>query len=155
ARSVETLYSDDELMRAEVLYGEEEFLGFTPPWLVAHVDDLDERRAALVSVFSPDFEATDGLPGARVTRGEKRQFRQAVSRSTDANMVPWTVVGYPTESWARRVFGEPDVLALWELIRAGVRLDEPDPVAAWEQQIERLRMRREELNEWRFDALRY
>jgi len=155
ARSVETLYSDDQLLRAEVLYGADKFLGFTPPWLVAHVDDLDERRVALVNVFSPDFEATAGLPGARVTRAEKREFRRAVSRSTDSNMVAWTVVSYPTESWARRVLGEPDVLALWELIRAGVRLDEPDPVAAWQQQIERLRARREELDERGFDALRY
>jgi aminopeptidase len=155
ARSVETLYSDDQLLREQVLYGEEEFLGFTPPWQIAHIEDLDERRAALVNVFSPNFEATDGLPGERVANAEKREFRQAIGKSTDANVIAWTVIAYPTESWARRVLGKPDLAALWQLIRAAVRLDEPDPVAAWEEQIARLKARRDELMERRFDALRY
>src|SRR5262249_855282 len=92
ARSVETLYSDDQLRRAEVLYGQEEFLGFTAPWEVAHVEDLDERRVALVNIFSPDFDATAGLPGERVAKAEKREFRQAIGRSTDANEIAWTVI---------------------------------------------------------------
>ena len=155
ARSVETLYSDDQLKRAQVLYAEEEFLGFTAPWLISHIEDADERRAALISVHSPNFEATEGLDAARITKAERREYRLAIGRSIDANLVPWTVVAYPTESWARRVLGEPDVLGLWELIRAAVRLDEPDPVAAWEEHIERLELRRAILDERRFDALRY
>jgi aminopeptidase len=155
ARSVEPLYSDDQMLRAQVLHGEEEFLGFTPPWQIAHVEDLDERRVALVNVFSPNVEATEGLPGERIAKAEKRKFRQAIGKSTDANEIAWTVIAYPTESWARRVLGEPDLGALWQLIRAAVRLDEPDPVAAWEEQIARLKARRDELTERRFDARRY
>jgi aminopeptidase len=155
ARSVEVLYSDDQLTRAQVLHSEEQFLGFTPPWEVAHVEDMDARRVALISVKSPNFEAVEGLDGARITRAEQREFRHAVRRSTDANLITWTVVAYPTESWARRVLGEPDVRGLWTLIREAVRLDEPDPVAAWEEHIERLEQRREQLDARRFDALRY
>lgn len=156
ARSVEMLYSDDQMLRAQVLYAEEDdSLGFSPPWQVAHVDDLDERRVALVNVFSPNFEATEGLPGERVAKAEKREFRKAIGKSMDANVIAWTVIAYPTESWARRVLGEPDRAALWQLIRAAVRLDEPDPVAAWKEQIARLEARRDELTGRRFDALRY
>jgi aminopeptidase len=155
ARSVEVLYSDDQLTRAQVLHSEEQFLGFTPPWEVAHVEDMDARRVALISVKSPNFEAVEGLEGARITRAEQREFRHAVRRSTDANLITWTVVAYPTESWARRVLGEPDVRGLWTLIREAVRLDEPNPVAAWEEHIERLEQRREQLDARRFDALRY
>lgn len=155
ARSVETLYSDDQVLRAQVLHAEDEFLGFTPPWQVGHVEDLGERRAALVSVHSPNTEAVEGLDGTRIARTEKLELRQAVGRSTDANAMPWTVVAYPTESWARRVLGDADVPALWKLVRAAVRLDEPDPVAAWEEHVERLEARRRTLDERRFDALRY
>ena len=66
----------------------------------------------------------EGLDGTRVSRAEKREFREAIRRSTDGNLVPWTVVGYPTPGWARRVLGEPDVDRLWGLIRAAVRLDD-------------------------------
>jgi aminopeptidase len=155
ARSVETLYSDDQLTRAQVLYAEDEFLGYTAPWYVRHIDDLDARRAALVNVFSPDFDAVADLDGARIAKAERREFRQAIGRSTDANQITWTVIAYPTEVWARRVLGEPDVEELWRLIRRAVRLDEPDPVAAWEEHIERLERRRQALDDRRFDALRY
>src|SRR5262245_41347798 len=103
ARSVETIYSDDQLTRAQVLYSDDEFLGFTPPWLVGHVEDIDERRAALVNVMSPDFEAVADLDGAKIAKAQKRAFRQAIGRSTDANLVPWVVVAYPSDTWARRV----------------------------------------------------
>src|SRR5262249_3012226 len=83
ARSVETFYNDDQLARAQVLYAEDEFLGFTPPWQVAHLEDLDERRAALISVNSPDLDAVAGLDGTRIAKAERREFRQAVGRSTD------------------------------------------------------------------------
>jgi len=155
ARSVETLYSDERLMRAQVLGGEEEFLGWTPPWQVAHVEDLDDRRAALVNVHSPDFKAAEGLPGAKIAQAEKTELRRAVARSTDANAISWCVVAYPTEQWAQRVLGEPDVHGLWQLIRAAVRLDEPDPVASWQEHIERLERRRTSLDDRKFEALRY
>jgi aminopeptidase len=155
ARSVEPLYSDEELTRAQVLYGEDEFLGYTPPWQVEHVEGLDARRAALVSVFSPNFEAVADLDGARIAKAERREFRQAIGRSTDANEIVWTVVAYPTEVWAHRVLGAPDVEELWRLIREAVRLDEPDPIAAWEAHLARLERRRQALDDRHFDALRY
>jgi aminopeptidase len=155
ARSVEVLYSDDYLTRAEVLYAEDESLGWTPPWLVAHVEDLDARRVALVSMRSADFEAVEGLSGERLARAEPRELRQAIARSTDLNEVTWTVVANATPSWARRVLGEPDVEKLWQLVRRAVRLDEPDPVQAWEEHLRRLDQRRAALDERRFDAIRF
>ena len=155
ARSVEVLYSDDYVTRAEVLYAEDGSLGWTPPWQVAHVQDLDERRVALISVRSADFEAVEGLSGERLAQAERRELRQAIARSTDLNEVTWTVVANATPSWARRVLGEPDVEKLWQLIRTAVRLDEPDPVEAWEEHLVRLEQRRAALDERRFDAIRF
>jgi aminopeptidase len=155
ARSVEVLYSDEYLTRAEVLYAEDESLGWTPPWRVAHVRDLDQRRVALVSIRSSDFEAVEGLPGERLAQAEMRELRQAIARSTDLNEVTWTVAADANPSWARRVLGEPDVDKLWQLIRTAVRLDEPDPVEAWEEHLLRLDQRREALEARRFDAIRF
>ena len=64
----------------------------------------------------------------------------------------WTIVAYPNEGWARTVFGEPDVERLWEAVGQAVRLDEPDPVAAWREHIGRLQERAAALNERRFDG---
>ena len=53
------------------------------------------------------------------------------------------------------MFGEPDVDRLWDVVATTVRLDEPDPVAAWRTHLERLDTRAAALTERRFDALRY
>jgi aminopeptidase len=53
------------------------------------------------------------------------------------------------------VLGEPDVDRLWEVVATTVRLDEPDPIAAWHEHIARLEARAGRLNDRRFDALRY
>jgi aminopeptidase len=67
----------------------------------------------------------------------------------------WVGVGAPTESWAERVFGEPDIERLWEKLAFCMRLDEPDPTGAWTEHLERLAVRAASLNELKADSLRY
>jgi len=61
----------------------------------------------------------------------------------------------PNAGWAMQMFGEPDVDRLWELVEHCVRLDEPDPVAAWRAHIARLDARAQALNDLEVDALRF
>jgi aminopeptidase len=53
------------------------------------------------------------------------------------------------------VFGEPDVERLWDAVGRATRLDEPDPIAAWQRHIDTLLERAALLNERAFDALRF
>ena len=71
------------------------------------------------------------------------------------NSVNWCAVGAPNEGWATQVFGEPDVERLWEKVAFCMRLDEPDPVGAWREQMARLDARAAALTALRPDALRY
>ena len=59
------------------------------------------------------------------------------------------------EAWAQQVFGEPDVEKLWEKVAFCMRLDEPDPVAAWREHIARLRERAAALDALKPDAIHY
>src|SRR4029077_13607219 len=69
--------------------------------------------------------------------------------------INWTGVAFPNEGWAQQVFGEPDVERLWEAVAYCTRLDEDDPVRAWRDHTARLEERAAQMNERRFDALRY
>jgi len=71
------------------------------------------------------------------------------------NAVNWCGISAPSEAWAERVFGEPDIERLWELVAFCMRLDEQDPVEAWRAHVARLKERSAHLNELRPDALRY
>jgi aminopeptidase len=83
-----------------------------------------------------------------------REVAEASLRLTDG-LCNWTIVAFPNEGWARAVFGEPDVERLWQAVATAVRLDEPDPEAAWREHIAELGRRATALNERRFDALHY
>jgi len=155
ARYVDVLYSDQHVRRAHLEHASDEVLGFSPPWLVERVRRLGETGGALVSISgNPEPELFADLDGSRVGRSRMRELGEEALKLTDG-LSNWTIVPYPNEGWARTVFGEPDVERLWSAVETAVRLDEPDPVAAWQEHIAKLQLRADGLNDRRFDHLRY
>jgi aminopeptidase len=69
--------------------------------------------------------------------------------------ITWTIVPFPTAGWAGEVLGEPDVDRLWDALAHAVRLDEPDPVAAWESHLAELERRCRSLDALGLDAVRF
>ncbi|HEY4346147.1 MAG TPA: aminopeptidase [Gaiellaceae bacterium] len=155
ARFVDVVYSDQHVRRSHITRAAEEHLGWSPPWLVKRLDDLGEEGGALLAVTgNPEPEIFAGLDGGRIARARMRAVVEAGLRLTNGPC-NWSIVAYPNAGWAEQVFGEPDIERLWAAVATAVRLDEPDPVAAWQTHIEALSKRAAALNARRFDALRY
>jgi aminopeptidase len=155
ARYVDVLYSDQHVRRAHIAAATDDALGYSPPWLVSRLRELGETGGALVAITgNPEPELYADLDGERVGKARMREVAEESLKLTDG-LCNWTIVAYPNEGWAQTVFGEPDVERLWDAVGTAVRLDEPDPVAAWRDHIARLQARATSLNERRFDHLRY
>lgn len=155
ARYVDVLYTDQHVRRAHIELADSELLGYSPPWLVTRLRDLGEAGGALCAITgNPEPELFSDLDGVRVGRARMREVNEESLKLTDG-LCNWTIVAYPTEGWARVVLGEPDVERLWAAVGQAVRLDRPDPVAAWREHIGRLQDRAAALNERRFAELRY
>jgi aminopeptidase len=156
ARLVQVEYVDAYVRRARAEHASEDAVGWAPGWMLQRVEEEAERRTALVNVVGePDPDLFEGLDPKRVTESIVPRRRRAVWTAVDRRAIPWTIVAFPTPGWATQVFGEPDVARLWEAIRATVRLDEADPLAAWEEHVATLTRRAEQLNERALDALRF
>lgn len=71
----------------------------------------------------------------------------------------WTAAAAPSEAWANLVFPElptdEAVDRLWDAVLATCRIDEPDPLAAWEYHLDQLDARKAFLNEQSLTAVRY
>jgi aminopeptidase len=155
AAYVDVLYSDQHVRRAHIESAADGELGFSPPWLVERLDELGRVGGALCAITgNPEPELFADLEGERVGKARMREVAEASLKLTDG-LCNWTIVAYPNEGWATTVLGEPDVERLWEAVGQAVRLDAPDPVAAWRDHIGRLQERAAALNERRFDHLRY
>ncbi len=155
AKYVDVLYTDQHVRRAHIELASDELLGYSPPWLVTRLRELGEIGGALCAISgNPEPELLADLDGGRVGRARMRAVSEESLKLTDG-LCNWTIVAYPNEGWARTVLGEPDVERLWQAVAQAVRLDQPDPVAAWREHMGRLQARAAALNERRFAELRY
>jgi aminopeptidase len=154
ASYVNVLYGDGHVRRAMIELGPEEALTYSPEWRKAFATS-NSGNAMIATTGDPEPELLADLDGERVGRAMPLEVVQIRMQQIRENSVNWCGVGAPSEGWARQVFGEPDVEQLWEKIAFCMRLDEPDPVAAWRDHVARLKARAAALNDLRPDALRY
>jgi len=156
ARYVEVFYRDQHVRRAMIELGPEETLTWTPPWLLARENEMAKEQAAQIAVSGdPEPDLLADLDPQKVGRARMVELSKLGLKHTVERTNNWTIVAYPNEGWAEKMFGEPDVERLWEALAFAVRLDEPDPVAAWQEHVENLGRRAKQLNDRSFDAIRF
>ena len=156
ARYVDVAYADRWVQRAFVATAPDDMLGWTPPWMVARLERAIEVGAAVIGVSADSgAEVFEGLDGDRLARARFRDFDRVWMDGVMGRKLAWSLVAYPTEGWAREALGEPDVERLWDAFAHALRLDEPDPAAAWQQRLTSCEARARELTERAFTALRY
>jgi aminopeptidase len=154
ASYVNVLYQDEHVKKAMIELGPDEALTYSPGWLKAFCEAIS-GNAMIGTLGDAEPELLADLDGARVGRAVPLEVVEIRMRQMAENSVNWCGVGAPNAGWAKQVFGEPDVERLWELVAVCMRLDEPDPVEAWREHLERLQGRSKALNELHPDALRY
>ena len=156
ASTVFVYYGDADLRKSLVDLAPEAALTASAPGTVRMLEELIEQHAAYIKVVgdpAPDLLAQSDP--ARSGRAFQVDFTRRWGKAIAHRDLAWTLVGCPVEGWARQVFGEPDVEKLWHAVEQTVRLDLPDPVAAWGERLAKLDGVARALNERRFDAIRY
>ena len=154
AAYVHVLYNDAHVRRAMIELGPDEALTYSPEWQKEFVRSV-AGNAMIATTGNAEPDLLADLDGERVGRAVPQEIVQIRIQQMSENVVNWCGVGAPSEGWATQVFGEPDVERLWEQVAFCMRLDEPDPPAAWREHLERLAARSRQLNSLRGDAVRY
>jgi aminopeptidase len=161
ASKVTTRWGDEVVGRMNYDYRSLESFSEFPDWQALMQNGLAKRGAALLFVTSEDPEAFSGIDQRKLVALTKaaneacKDWRDGM----DFGRNVWCIVGAASPGWASRVF--PDlpqdeaVSKLWDAIFKTVRVDSPDPVAAWEEHRKSFERRRAFLNEKRFDTLHY
>jgi aminopeptidase len=149
-------FEDTHLRAAAVELGPKDALGWSPPHLLHWVERWEVESPALIRLAGePNSELLAGLDQELVGRSEQRELRAAVLSLVLERRLNWVVVAAPTPGWAATVFGEPDLERLWDAVATAMRLDEPDPIAAWRERAATLSERARGLGERRFDSIRF
>ena len=161
AQLVETLWGDEGLQLARFRNAAPDSFDQFSTWFPQALTDHVKGGHAVLSIWANDPDLLKDQPSERLGAVQKavshavRPFRDFLSR----NGSNWSIIAAPSEGWAARVFphlpAEERVDALWQAITKLVRLDQPDPIAAWETHLTALAGRRDFLNARRYTALRY
>ena len=156
ARHVDVDYRDPWTRRAMVAEASDDAFGYTPPGLLARLEHAKETGAAVIAVSGgSNADVYEGLDPARLARARMPEAEKSWLEAVNDRKVAWVIVAYPTERWARETLGEPDVDRLWSAVAHAMRLDQPDPAAAWSERLDELEARARAMTERGFDAIRY
>jgi aminopeptidase len=155
ARLVDVSYVDQHVRKAFIEHAPEDDLSQTTPWTLARMQRLAEGAALIQVAGEEEPELFAGLDQARVGKARPIEATNVYLQAIHARAINWTIAAHPTAGQARQVFGEPDVERLWNALAHAVRLDEPDPVAAWRDHVEKLRRRCAQLDALELDAIHF
>jgi aminopeptidase len=159
AKFVDLTVYDVYLKRARALNADRASLGFVPPWVGKRVLALGDERAARISLSGPVApHALDDVDPDLISLDMLPRVRESMKVLNDAT-TNWTIVPCPTAGWATLVHPrlEPPAALdrLWGEIAHICRLDEPDPIAAWEVRLSKLKRVSRALTELSLDSVRF
>jgi aminopeptidase len=159
ARFVDARYWDPWVKRARLEHAADDTLDYVPPWYGESMLRLaDEGGASIGIVGTVAPRVLDGIDPARAGRDQLPFVKEGMQVVAERRM-NWTAVPFPTPGWAEEVFpGLPADAALERLrheLAHVLRLDQPDPVAAWRERLTMLDAVATRLTSCRLDALRF
>jgi aminopeptidase len=158
AHQVEVNYGDPYVQLARLERAPEDALGNVPPWVRERLLTLADLQGSLVALSGPVAPGLlDAIDPARIGRDTValRESMEVMARRA----LNWTIVPGPNTAWATLVHPELDADAalakLWEQIAHICRLDEEDPVGAWQTRSEQLGEAARRLGSAQLDSLHF
>lgn len=138
---VEVDWSDGPIRHSRLTHASLESLTKARPWAIQRTREWAAGEGVTIRLSGdPDPHLLDDVDPAKAAAfpiEEAMAFQEALF----GQQLRWTVVAAPNPGWAQEVFGEPDVERLWDAVATAMRLDEPDPVAAWQERAAELAAR--------------
>src|SRR5580698_10178597 len=156
---VTPILSDEAITLLRYRFGQDEGFDRAANWLYEGMSKAFAANTARLAIVADNPMLLSGEDPAKVARASKANsiaYKPALERIVNFD-INWNIVAYPSPSWAKLVFPEDAedvaVTRLADAIFAASRVDNDDPITAWQKHNATLRNRTEWLNGQRFDAL--
>jgi aminopeptidase len=161
ARYVDVIWNDEALLRTRVQYAPADSFDQYSTWHIAGLMDMIRNGDAMLTIRSNNPGLLSDLDPGRVggmIQAHLKNF-DPITQSVTSNQINWCVVSAAGPDWAAKIF--PDLprkkaeAQLWKAILKITRVDQDDPVAAWEAHIQNLLKRTKYLNGKKYRRLKY
>jgi aminopeptidase len=159
AKHVEFMLNDDEMSLIRFENGKDFVFENFPQWKVDSLESMYKDNYHHIFILASDPELLKDVDGEKIAISQKSASKAMahVMKYRMTGITKWNIVAMPSPAWAKSVFPELDekeaIDKLWEKIFAATRVDQDDPVKAWEIHDKNLKKYRNFLNEKQFDKL--
>ncbi|HUA45736.1 MAG TPA: aminopeptidase [Solirubrobacteraceae bacterium] len=155
ARFVSAVYWDAHVKRSRLVHAPAQTLDFVPDWWNAITTEAVARRSAVIHLHTPPQpELLEDVPLGRAMR-DVMPVPQPFWDAVDGGQLAWTLLPGVWPGLAEAILGTRDIAPLWDLLAPILRLDTPDPQAAWREHLTRLGDRAGLLQRHDFASLRF
>jgi aminopeptidase len=161
AKLVKVNWSDEVVTRLQYELAADETFTQPPTWYAGEIIELVENGAAVMSVLAENPDLLNGIPQERIMNAQRTRglalskYRQYVQ----SDKFSWCIVAVPSDKWAAKVFPDLDtteqVHKLWEAIFHTVRVDQENPIEAWQTHLDILATKSAILNSKKYKKLHY
>jgi len=157
AKFVFVMYFDPYVMRARIQHADPDTLEYVPPWYGERMTKHAEEHGARVTlngVTAPNLMGD--LDPSLVGRDRLPRLKE-LGEIVGKRLTNWCIVPAPHPAWASLIW--PDLSQdeayerLWSELEHVLRLDEADPLAAWDERMAVLKDSAARLAAKKFDAI--
>ncbi len=161
ARLVDVIWNDDAITLTRFKYAPRDSFEEFPTWQAEALLNIAEHGDAVLSIFAtnPDLLRDQDPDLVALAQRVGQTHLMPFRRKAMSDALNWSIISLPISSWAAKVFPdsppEEQISQLWEVIFEICRIDQPDPVVAWQRHAQELAARRNYLNARQYTALKY
>ncbi len=159
ASEVEFNWSDDELTKLKYLNVETEILEDIPQWYYDRLEYYYKLGANIINILSSDPELLRDIDVSKLTRASNALNKKIkpLRHYITNDEVSWVIAALPCEAWAKKVFpnSSKPVDDLYEAIFDVTRMNEDEPIKAWNDHLNYLDEKAKILNDYQFEKIVY
>ena len=161
ASIVTPLFTDSDITLSRFKYAPDKSFDSATDWLFNGMGEAFDNNTARMAIAGDDPMLLSQMDPDKVSRANKamaKAYKPARERITEFK-INWNIVSWPGSAWASRVFPElpldEAIVKLADAIFDASRASVDDPIQAWDDHNEKLRIKTNWLNEKNFAALQY
>jgi aminopeptidase len=161
ARLVDVMWADEQLRPIRFKHGSKKSLRLYPKWRVNAKLDIAQAGDVFLDILSPRPDLLEGVELSAILKFQLfliKHLKPLIDLSTQFDY-KWLIIAAPNQSWADKLF--PDIPSndrikkLWNIIFEICRINETNPIDAWNKHGENLKKRCNYLNQKQYHSLRF
>ncbi|MDR2867296.1 MAG: aminopeptidase [Acholeplasmatales bacterium] len=161
AKSVHVVYNDPQMSALHLKYKTIEELKSMPQHIIDEYKYYLAEGACFISIVSPIPDLLDSVKVDRLNAANYANYTNLgfFSQFLSASKTQWTIVAYPNDAWAKKVFPNLHKKAAWEALLAAIlqtsRVELGQSLLNWQRHNEALLNHNKILNSYNFQSLKF